>query len=78
MIRKRAVTLGMYELLISKKIHLTFMRAWHAGVLRRALFGPITGRVFGLFLQQHPNVEVTCTELAAQMLVLDVAQATGE
>ena len=73
----RAVTLGMHELLMSKRIHLTFMRSWHAGVLRRALFGPVTGRCPGSFIQQHPAVEVTLTELAAALPVLNVAQATG-
>lgn len=75
---RRAVTLGMHELLKSKKIHMTFMRSWHAGVLRRALFGPVTGRCPGSFLQEHPNVEVTLTRLAARVPVMNVAQASGE
>lgn len=77
-IPKRAVTLGMYELLLSKKIYLTFMRNWHAGVLRRVLFGPVTARCPGSFVQEHPNVEVILTELAAAVPVMNVAQATGE
>jgi glucosamine-6-phosphate deaminase len=75
---RRAVTLGMYELLLSKRIHLTFMRAWHAGVLRRALFGPVTGRCPGSFIQEHPRVDVTLTRLAAKVPLCNVAQATGE
>jgi glucosamine-6-phosphate deaminase len=75
---RRAVTLGMYELLLSKRIHLTFMRDWHAGVLRRALFGPVTGRCPGSFLQEHPHVAVTVTRLAAKVPLCHVAQATGE
>jgi len=71
---RRAITLGMYELLMSKQIHLTFMRSWHAGVLRRALFGPVTGRCPGSFVQQHPNVTVTLTELAADLPLVHVAQ----
>ena len=74
----RAVTLGMYELLLSKKLHLTFMRSWHSGVLRRALFGPVTGRFPGSFVQEHANVEVTLTRLAADPPLSDVAQATGQ
>ncbi len=77
-IPRRAVTLGMYELLMSKKIHLTFMRSWHAGVLRRALFGPVSGRCPGSFIQEHPNVEVTLTEVAAAVPIMNVAQARGE
>jgi glucosamine-6-phosphate deaminase len=75
---RRAVTLGMHELLLSKRIHLTFMRSWHAGVLRRALFGPVTGRCPGSFVQEHPNVDVTITRLAAKVPLCNVAQATGE
>jgi glucosamine-6-phosphate deaminase len=77
-IPKQAVTLGMYELLMSKKIHLTFMRSWHAGVLRRALFGEISGRCPGSFVQRHTNVEVTVTELAAALPVINVAQRIAE
>ena len=29
---KRAVTVGMHELLASRVLHLTFMRRWHAGL----------------------------------------------
>jgi glucosamine-6-phosphate deaminase len=73
-IPKQAITLGMHELLLSKKIHLTFMRSWHAGVLRRALFGEVSGRCPGSFIQQHPHVKVTMTELAATVPPLHVAQ----
>lgn len=77
-IPKTAITLGMYELLLSKKIHLTFLRSWHAGVLRRALFGPVSGRCPGSFVQEHPNVEVTVTELAARTPLIHVAQRIAE
>lgn len=73
-IPRTAVTLGMYELLLSRRIHLTFLRSWHAGVLRRALFGPVTGRCPGSFVQRHPNVAVTVTELAAALPLIHVAQ----
>lgn len=75
---RRAVTLGMYEMLRSKKLHLTFMRTWHSGVLRRALFGPITGKCPGSFVQEHRNVEVTITRTAARRPLYNIAQATGE
>lgn len=74
---RRAVTLGMHELLMSRRIHLTFMRSWHAGVLRRALFGPVTGRCPGSFIQAHPNVEVTLTRQAAALPMVNVTQAVG-
>jgi glucosamine-6-phosphate deaminase len=77
-IPRRAVTIGMHELLMSKCVHLTFMRSWHAGVLRRALFGPMTGRCPGSFLQSHPNLKVTLTELAASLPLIHVAQRIAE
>lgn len=75
---KRACTLGMKELLASKHLHLTFMRDWHSGVLRRALFGPISGNCPGSLAQEHPSVEVSVSEIAARPPLLNVAQDTGE
>jgi len=75
---KKAVSLGMKELLASKKIHLTFMRNWHAGVFRKALFGPITVQCPGSLIQKHPNVEVTMTELVAEVPRSDLFQSTGK
>ena len=74
----QAVSLGMKELLASEEIHLTFMRAWHAGVLRRALFGPVSVDCPGSLLQEHDSVEVTLTQAAAEPPVMHVAQDTGE
>lgn len=68
----------MYELSRSKMIHLTFMQSWHAGVLCRALFGPVTGRCPGSLIQNHPNVKVTLTELAAKLPLTNVAQIVAE
>ncbi|MCK5802548.1 MAG: glucosamine-6-phosphate isomerase [Lentisphaeria bacterium] len=74
----RAVTIGMYEMLKSKRFHLTFMRNWHAGLWRRALLGPITQNFPGSLLQNHPALTITMTELAAAPPLVDTAQATGE
>ena len=75
---RRAVTLGMYELLKSKRIHLTFMRRWHSGLWRRALLGPVTSSFPGSLVQEHPDFRVIMTELAATPPLTNVAQATGE
>jgi glucosamine-6-phosphate deaminase len=75
---RRAVTLGMYEMLKSKRIHLTFMRRWHAGLWRRALLGEVSSSFPGSLVQEHPNYKVIITELAAAPPLLNVAQATGE
>jgi hypothetical protein len=47
-------------------------------VLRRALFGPISGHCPGSFIQQHPHVDVTVTRLAARVPGCNVVQSTGE
>jgi len=74
----RAVTVGMYEMLKSKKFHCTFMRSWHAGLWRRAFLGSIGSEFPGSLLQEHPNLEITMTELAAAPPIVNTAQATGE
>ena len=77
-IPSRAVTLGMYEMLKSRQFHLTFMRSWHAGLWRRALLGPVTSGFPGSLLQEHPNLKITMTKLAAEPPLINTAQATGE
>lgn len=77
-IPKRAVTIGMYELLKTKRFCLTLMRNWHAGLWRRALLGPVTSAFPGSLLQEHPNLAVIMTELAASPSGLNVSQETGE
>ncbi len=74
----RAVTIGMYEMLKSKRFHCTFMRNWHAGLWRRAFLGPVTPEFPGSLLQEHPNLTITMTELAAAVPMVNTAQATGE
>lgn len=75
---RRAITVGMYEMLKSKRFHYTFMRSWHAGLWRRALLGSMTSCFPGSLLQDHPHLTITMTELAAQPTLLNTAQATGE
>ena len=78
MIPPKGCTLGIKELLSAKLIHLTFMRSWHAGVLRRALFGPITPNFPGSLVQLHPNVRVTTTDIAAQLPPVSILQTPGQ
>lgn len=78
MIPPKGCTLGIKELLSAKLIHLTFMRSWHAGVLRRALFGPITPQFPGSLVQLHPNVRVTITDIAAQLPPVSILQSPGQ
>jgi glucosamine-6-phosphate deaminase len=74
----KACTLGMKELLGAKEIRLMFMRSWHAGVLRRALFGPVTPQFPGSLVQTHPNVQATITSVAARLPLLSILQQPGK
>jgi len=62
---KKAITLGMKEILLTKKIYMYFMRDWQAAILRKFMHGPITPRVPGSLLQNHPFVKVIVSENAA-------------
>lgn len=77
-IPRKACTLGMKELLSAGEIHLTFMRSWHSGVLRRALFGPVTASFPGSLVQRHPNVRATITAEAAALPTISLLQLPGE
>ena len=77
-IPRRAVTVGMNEILASKRIILTFMRTWHAGTMRRSLFGPVSKDCPASLVQEHPNVEVILTELAAEPPLVNITLDTGE
>jgi glucosamine-6-phosphate deaminase len=74
----KAATLGMKELLGARRIHLTFMRSWHAGVLRRGLFGPVTPSFPGSLVQMHPSVTVSVTEIAARLPPFSILQSPGK
>lgn len=73
----KAATLGMKELLSARHLHLTFMRSWHAGVLRRGLFGPITPSFPGSLVQLHPSVTVSVTEIASRLPPFSLLQNPG-
>jgi glucosamine-6-phosphate deaminase len=77
-IPKKAVTIGMKEILSAKKIQLYGMRTWHAGTLRRALFGDISPTWPASYVQQHSNVSVTLTEYAAELPLNNVTLAIGK
>jgi len=77
-IPEQCVTIGMYELLKTRKFGVIMMRNWHAGLWRRAFLGPITSEFPASLLQEHPNLSITMTELAAALPVTNTLQDTGE
>lgn len=48
-----AVTVGMKEILLARKIRLSLFRPWHRSVLRRALFSEPTGAFPVTLIQSH-------------------------
>jgi glucosamine-6-phosphate deaminase len=77
-IPRKAVTIGMKEILSAKKIQLYGMRTWHAGTLRRAVFGEISPSWPSSYVQMHPNVSVTWTSYAAELPLNNVTLAIGK
>jgi glucosamine-6-phosphate deaminase len=74
----RGCSLGIKELLSAKMLHLPFLRSWHAGVLRRALFGPVTPKFPITVVQLHPNVKATITAAAAALPAYDHLQSVSK
>ena len=76
LVPRLAVTIGMKQMLAANEIDLYLLRKWHAGVFRRCLFGPVTPRVPGSFLQEHPKVKVHMpayvAELPSVVVTLDI------
>ncbi len=66
-IPERAVTVGMREILGSRKLRLFLNRPWQRAVLRQALFGPVTPAVPASFAQHHPDAAVVATAEATRL-----------
>ena len=61
----RAVTVGMKEILASRRLRLYCNRPWQSAVVRRVLHGPITSRCPASFAQVHPDATITVAEYVA-------------
>jgi len=57
-----AVTVGMREILASRKVRIFMNRLWQCAVVRKLLHGPVTASVPASLLQRHTNAHVTATE----------------
>jgi glucosamine-6-phosphate deaminase len=63
---RRAVTVGMREILASRRVRVYCNRPWQKAVVRRVLHGPLTAACPASLLRTHPDAEVTVTaEVAA-------------
>ncbi|NLM73849.1 MAG: glucosamine-6-phosphate isomerase [Clostridiaceae bacterium] len=63
---KYAVTLGMKEILNSRRIRIYTFRDWHRSAVRKALFGPVTSKCPASRLKNHPDATISMTEFVAQ------------
>lgn len=61
-IPRRAVTVGMKEILSAERLRFYSNRPWQSAVVRRVLHGPVTPRCPGSFLQTHDDASITVAE----------------
>ena len=64
-IPRRAITVGMKEILGSRRLRFYCNRPWQSAVIRRALHGPLTPACPASFMRTHPDAMVTVAEYVA-------------
>jgi len=62
-----AVTVGMKEILASRKVRIYMNRPWQCAIVRRLLHGPVTAAVPASLLQNHPDARVTAVDLVTDL-----------
>jgi glucosamine-6-phosphate deaminase len=65
-IPKRAITVGMKEILASRRLRFYCNRHWQSAVVRRALHGPLTPACPASFLRRHADACVTIADFVAE------------
>ncbi|MGE5756632.1 MAG: glucosamine-6-phosphate isomerase [Planctomycetaceae bacterium] len=66
LIPRRAVTIGMREILAARRIRLFADRPWQCGVVRQVLHGPITPLCPASYVQRHPDATLTLADFVAE------------
>jgi glucosamine-6-phosphate deaminase len=62
----RAITVGMKEILASRRCRFYCNRSWQRGVVRRVLHGPLTSACPASLLRTHPDAEITVADFVAE------------
>jgi glucosamine-6-phosphate deaminase len=62
---RRAVTVGMREILAAKRLRFYCNRPWQSAVVRRVLHGPVTAECPASLLRQHPDAMITMADYVA-------------
>lgn len=65
-IPRLAVTVGMKEILESRRARFYCNRPWQSAVVRRVLHGPVTAACPASLLRTHPDASITVTEEVAR------------
>lgn len=65
-IPRRAVTVGMAEILASRKVRFYCNRPWQRAVVRRVLHGPVTAACPASFLRTHHDARITVADYVAE------------
>jgi glucosamine-6-phosphate deaminase len=66
LIPRRAVTVGMREILASRRLSLYANRPWQCGVVRLALHGEVTPLCPASYLRRHPDAQLTVADFVAE------------
>jgi glucosamine-6-phosphate deaminase len=66
-IPRRAVTVGMREILAARRVRLYANRPWQRAVVRRLLHGPITPACPASLVRGHPDAELTLADYVAEL-----------
>ena len=65
-IPRRAVTVGMKEVLGARRLRLYCNRPWQSSVVRRVLHGPITAACPASLMRLHPDAALSVADYVAQ------------
>ena len=66
-IPRLAVTVGMREILESRRVRVYMNREWQSAIVRKMLHGPVTPTVPASLLQEHPDVRLTIAAPVARL-----------
>ena len=62
------ITIGMKQILASKKVYIALTREWQHGIAKRMLTGAVSAAVPASLLQDHPDVCIVSPESIAKGL----------
>ena len=66
-IPRRAVTVGMKEILASRRLRFYCNRPWQRAVVRRLLHGPLTAACPASLLRIHGDAELSVADFVAEV-----------